>query len=166
MCSVVKQNIHFSRNFEIFALAFACTYISCCSIFNDRSAAALAHSLGIIPHPPAFVKRFCKSFLKIFATVSKGRKCCLLYHIAFDLSIGFRKVFETFFADIRASRFRHTDEAIRRKLAYYSTEIQICQVFQRIFSLCKLNIFFAHSRLPIGRWYFSQKQRPPKKRAL
>jgi len=94
----------FSRNFEIFALAFACTYISCCSIFNDQflsHAHSRAHSLGIIPHSFILVKWFLKSFFvffeKLLLTAFIGRKCFVLYHIFLYLSRGFLKLFSSFF---------------------------------------------------------------------
>ncbi|MBQ9781043.1 MAG: hypothetical protein IJW00_08875, partial [Clostridia bacterium] len=56
----------FSRNFEIFALAFACTSISCCSIFNDQffsAALALARTALVLYHNlPALSRGFSKVF--------------------------------------------------------------------------------------------------------
>ena len=54
----------FSRNFEIFALAFACTSISCCSIFNDQFP---LHSLSCAqPWYYTTTTRLCQGVLKKF----------------------------------------------------------------------------------------------------
>ena len=72
--SVIDSRFLFQRNSRFFRTNFACTFISCCSIVNDlRKALAslrcFSHSLAIIPHSLALVKRFFKSFLKNFFAV-------------------------------------------------------------------------------------------------
>ena len=69
-----RIEISFKEIRDSFALAFACTLISCCSIVNDPSAEAaflirrVSRDLIIIPHPRALVNRFFKTFLKVFST--------------------------------------------------------------------------------------------------
>ena len=60
-------------NFKLSLKSFALYFISYCSIFNDRLSFAVSRAdLIIISHSFWFVKRFLKSFLKIFSGVSRG----------------------------------------------------------------------------------------------
>ena len=86
MCSVVKQNIHFLGIFEILALAFMLVLLSLVVQLSMIKFAALmvslAHSLAIIPHRSAFVKRFFESFFNFFQPLFTGALVDSLHIIA------------------------------------------------------------------------------------
>ena len=152
MCSVVKQNIHFSRNFEIFALAFACTSISCCSIFNDQFP---LHSLSCAqPWYYTTTARLCqevlKKFLKTFFNRSQRAEVLFIIPRLFLFVKRFSKTFFDFSFKKDSAFFRHTAEAVCRKLGYYNTQNRICQAGKGKIPLCTFHINFLRNPVSVG----------------
>ena len=143
-----RIEISFKEIRDSFALAFACTLISCCSIVNDPRQISLPlrvlRDSIIIPHLFPFVKRFLKSFLKNFRIFQKPFNCSFQaggevpdYYIT--SSCVCQEVFQKFFqlfsrfffgAVFRSRSWRPlVDSPAARQLAYYSTFVSICQAF-------------------------------------
>ena len=92
----MKQNIHFLgiSRFSHSLLLVLLSPVVQFSMINSLSRHALAHSLGIIPHPTPFVKRFFKSFFKNFFEPFPNGGSVSYYTISSKVC---QEVFETFF---------------------------------------------------------------------
>ena len=148
MCSVVKQNIHF-LGISRFSHSLLLVLLSPVVQFSRTNVLCLRLWYYIISQSvcQALFQKFFKNF---FQAASKWRKCFVLYHILEGLSRGFWNFFEVFSSHDFKDVFRHTDEAVCRKLDYYSTRDQICQAGKAIFSLCKINIISIKNTLKTG----------------
>ena len=107
---MIDSRFLFQRNFEIFALSFACTLISCCSIVNDLSEPGLCLPRFARPCYYSTSGSLCQEvfenfFWKFSAAFCLGRKCLDIISHSLPFVKRFFKSFFNFFRDILCAVF-------------------------------------------------------------
>ena len=140
--SVIDSRFLFQRNFEIFALSFACTLISCCSIVNDLPEPGLCLPRFARPCYYSTSVSLCQEvfenfFWKFFAAFCLGRKCFDIISHSLPFVKRFFKSFLTFFVIFCPAVW----QPAVAQLAYYSTSLPFCQaLFDKFFLFGGLGI--------------------------